>query len=72
MDQRPLTPEEIAKLRELLPVAEIVRREAEYQVAWRLVASRGKSIVVWVAGLIAAILIVREAVIRAWQAFIGG
>lgn len=72
MDERPLTPEEIAQLRALLPVAEIVRKEAEYQAAWRLVLTRWKAIVVWLAAFIAACIVIWNAAKNGWTHLIGG
>ena len=72
MPDDPLTPDEIAKLRALLPVAEIVRKEAEYQAAWRLVLTRWKAIVVWIAAFVAAIIVIRDFALKSWQGFVGG
>jgi hypothetical protein len=72
MTEQPLTPEEIAKLRALLPVADKVREEAEFNIAWRLVVSRGKAIVVWVAALIAAVIVIWNAAKHGLQNMLGG
>jgi hypothetical protein len=71
-EPQPLTPEEIAKLRALLPVAEIVRQEAEYQAAWRLVLTRWKAVIVWLAAFIAAVIVIWNAAKHGWQSFTGG
>ena len=60
MSTEPLTLEEIGKLRALLPVADQLRQEAEYHLAWRLVLARWKAIVIWVATLVAAVVIILE------------
>jgi hypothetical protein len=72
MDDRPLTPAEIEKLRALLPVAEIVRQEAEYQAAWRLVLGRWKAVVIWIAAVIAAVILIRDFALKTWTGFVGG
>jgi len=72
MDSQPLTPEEIAKLRALIPVAEKLREEAEFNIAWQLVKSRGRSIILGLAAVVAAVLVIWTAVKNGWQALIGG
>ena len=42
MSQQPLSDEEIAKLRELLDVAEVVRRGFEMRGRWRMIARAGE------------------------------
>lgn len=72
MSQQPFTDEEIAKLRELLDVAEVVRKEAEYKAAVRLVLSTWKTAVVWVGGFVAAILLLRDQIRMLWTGITGG
>jgi hypothetical protein len=66
------TPEEIAKLRELLEVAETVKAEAEYKMALRLVLSTWKRVVIGLAAILGAILLLREQIRSLWHWFIGG
>ena len=72
MSQYPFTDDEIAALRELLDVAEVVRKEAEYKAAVRLVLSTWKTAVVWVGGTIAAILLLRDQFRMFWTGLTGG
>lgn len=67
MPPEPLTDDEIAKLRTLLPYAEIVREEAEYDAAVRLLIRRWKSIVVGIAAVVAALAVIASAVRTYWQ-----
>jgi ferric-dicitrate binding protein FerR (iron transport regulator) len=62
MGREPLTPEEIEKLRALLPYAEAVRSEAEYDAAKRLVMRRWKGMVIAMAALAGALVVL-------WQHF---
>lgn len=62
MEQQPLTPEEIAKLRTLLPFADTIKAEAEYTAARRIVIRTWKQAVVSIAALIGALLILRDQV----------
>lgn len=71
MSQEPLTPEEIAKLRTLIPYAEVVREEAEYDAAVRLLIKRWKSIVIGLAAIIAALGVIGAAVRTYWQHLAG-
>lgn len=54
MPDDPLTPEEIAKLRSLLPYADAVREEAEYDAAVRLILRRWKGMVIALAAVVGA------------------
>jgi hypothetical protein len=65
MSDEPLTPEEIAKLRALLPYAEIVRSEAEYDAAVKLLVRRWKGMIVTLAAVVAAVVVL-------WQHFKAG
>jgi hypothetical protein len=56
MPDDPLTPEEIAKLRTLLPYAEAVRQEAEYDAAVRLILRRWKGMVIALAAVVGAVI----------------
>jgi hypothetical protein len=66
-----LTPQEIAKLRLLLPYAEAVSEEAEYHAAVRLLLRRWKGIVIWLAAVIAAGVAVGQHIKAAIQTFLG-
>lgn len=71
MSQQPLTDEEIAKLRDLLAVAEIVKAEAEYKAAVQLVLRTWKGAVVAAAAFIGALLLLREQLRALWTWFVG-
>jgi len=71
MDQTPLTEDEIQQLRELLKVAEVVKEEAEYKAAVRLVMQTWKRVVIGLAAFIGAILILRDQLRALWQWFMG-
>lgn len=60
MGQEPLSPDEIEKLRTLLPLVDTIRDEAEYTAARRIVLRTWKQAVVGLAALIGALLILRE------------
>lgn len=60
MDHDQLTPEEIEKLRTLLPLVDIIRAEAEYTAARRIVLRTWKQAVVSLAAIIGAGLILRD------------
>jgi hypothetical protein len=66
-----LTPQEIAKLRLLIPFAEAVSEEAEYHAAVRLLLRRWKGIVVGSAALVAAGVALGGHIKAAIQAFLG-
>ena len=71
MDQQPFTEEEVQQLRELLKVAEVVKEEAEYKAAVRLVMQTWKRVVIGLAAFIGAILILRDQLRALWQWFMG-
>lgn len=60
MDHDQLTPEEIEKLRTLLPLVDTIRAEAEYTAARRIVLRTWKQAVVSLAAIIGAGLILRD------------
>jgi hypothetical protein len=66
-----LSPEEIAKLRLLIPFAEAVSEEAEYHAAARLLMRRWKGIVIGVAAVLAAGVAVGQHIKAAIQHFLG-
>ena len=72
MSQQPFTDDEIAKLRDLLEVAEVVKKEAEYKAAVKLVLGTWKTAVVWIGGFIAAILLLRDQIRAIWAGIVGG
>jgi hypothetical protein len=72
MPDEPLTPEEIAKLRALIPVADKVREEAEFSIARQLVLSKGKAFVVWVAAFIGGVIVIYSAIKNGLQNMLGG
>jgi hypothetical protein len=65
MGYEPLTPEEIAKLRALIPYAEVVREEAEYDLAVKLLIRRWKGMIIALAAVVAAVVVL-------WQHFKAG
>ena len=71
MPPEPLTDEEIAKLRLLLPYAEVVRAEAEYDAARRLVIRRWKGMVIALAALVGAIMMLWNQFKAGFQALMG-
>lgn len=70
--EKEFTSEEIQQLRELLTVAEIVKEEAEYRAAMKLVLKTWKNIVLGLAGFIAAGVLLREHLSKFWAWFVGG
>lgn len=66
-----LTPEEIAKLRLLIPVADAVREEAEYNAAVRLLLKRWKGVVIAAAAVVAAIIFLWNHAQAGLRAFLG-
>lgn len=72
MTNQPFTDDEIVKLRELLEVAEVVKKEAEYKAAVRLVLGTWKTAVVWVGGSIAAVMLLRDQIKAIWSGIVGG
>lgn len=71
MDNAPLTDEEIAKIRALLPFADSVREEAEYDAAKKLVLRRWKAMVIGLATIVAAIVLLWNHLKAAIQATLG-
>lgn len=71
MNNAPFTDDEIAKLRDLLEVAEVVKKEAEYKAAVKLVLGTWKTAVVWIGGFIAAVMLLRDQIKAIWTAVVG-
>lgn len=71
MPPEPLTPEEIAKLRSLLPYADAVREEAEYDAAVRLLIRRWKGMIIALAAVVGALVVLWNHVKAGIQALIG-
>jgi hypothetical protein len=67
----PLTPEEIAKLRTLIPYAEAVREEAEYDAAVRLLLRRWKGMIIALAAVVGAFVVLWQHIKAGFQAIIG-
>jgi hypothetical protein len=65
------TPEEIAKLRLLIPYAEAVSKEAEYDAALRLLMRRWKGLVIACGALVAAGVALAQHIKAAIQHFLG-
>jgi len=57
-----LTPEEIATLKTLIPLAKQIEEEAKFSAARRLVLNRYKSGVIWLAAFLGAIILLRSQV----------
>lgn len=55
-----LTDEEVEKLRSLVPVADQIKKEAEYRAAQRLVLATWRQGLIFVSGFIAAAYLFRE------------
>lgn len=72
MNQTPFTEEEVEQLRDLLKVAEVVKEEAEYKAAVRLVMKTWKRVVIGLAAFIGALLLLRDQVRALWTWFMGG
>lgn len=72
MSQPPFTEDEIEQLRDLLKVAEVVKEEAEYKAAVRLVMKTWKRVVIGLAAFIGALLLLRDQVRALWTWFMGG
>lgn len=70
MSGEPLTPEEIDSLRELLTVAKVVKEEAEYKLARRLVLRTWKKVIIALGGAIAFVLVTREQLREMWHWFV--
>jgi hypothetical protein len=71
MPEDPLTREEIAKLRLLLPYAEAVREEAEYDAAVRLLIRRWKGMVIALAAVVGALVVLWQHIKAGFQAILG-
>lgn len=71
MNQTPLTEDEIEQLRDLLKVAEVVKEEAEYKAAVRLVMKTWKRVVIGLAAFIGALLLLRDQMRALWAWFVG-
>lgn len=71
MSQSPFTEDEIEQLRDLLKVAEVVKEEAEYKAAVRLVMKTWKRVVIGLAAFIGALLILRDQLRALWFWFVG-
>ncbi len=72
MSQQPFTEDEIEQLRDLLKVAEVVKEEAEYKAAVRLVMKTWKRVVIGLAAFIGALLLLRDQMRALWTWFMGG
>lgn len=59
-----LTDEEIEAIRKLLPMAEEVRAQAEYRMAQRLVFKTWRQTILAISGLIAAVYILRDQIVK--------
>lgn len=55
-----LTPEEVEKLRTLLPLVDTIKEEAEYTAARRIVLRTWKHAIISIAALIGAFLLLRD------------
>jgi len=55
-----LTPDEIASLKTLIPLAEQIKREAEFSAARRLVLGRYKSAIIGLATFLTAVVLLRD------------
>lgn len=71
MAPEPLSDEEIAKLRLLLPYAETVRAEAEYDAAVRLLIRRWKGMIIALAAVVAAVVVLWQHFKAGMQALVG-
>lgn len=71
MNQQPFSDEEVAELRELLRLSAVVREEAEYKAALRLVIRTWKNVVIGAAAVIGAFLVLREQIKAGWTWFMG-
>lgn len=70
MEDNQLTAEELAQLRRLVPLADIIREEAEYRAAQRLVLRTWKRTVVMIASVLGALILLREQLRTLWHWFI--
>jgi hypothetical protein len=71
MSEDPLTREEIAKLRALLPYADIVREEAEYDAAVKLLIRRWKGMIIALAAVVGALVVLWQHLKAGFQAIMG-
>jgi hypothetical protein len=55
--ENPFTDEEVKKIRALLPYAEVVTAEAEYDAAKKLIIRRWKGIIIGLAAVVGALMI---------------
>jgi len=67
----PFSEEEVKKLRELIEIVEVVKEEAEYRTAVRLVLRTWKNIVIAVGATIGAIILLKDFLHKLWQVFVG-
>ena len=67
MTPQRLTDEEIEKLRSLIPVADVLREEAEYQAAWRLVVHTWKRVVIGIGAAVAFVIVTRDQIRIIWD-----
>lgn len=68
----PFTDDEVEKLRDLISVAETVKSEAEYRAAVRIVLRVWKNLIIGLAAIVGAIVLLREHLVKFWQALVGG
>lgn len=67
-----LTPDEIEKLKSLLPLVDTIREEAEYTAARRIVLRVWKQTVLGIAAFIGAVVMLREQLKAVWHWAVGG
>ena len=67
MTEGPLTPDEIAQVRDLLKYADQVEAEARYKAAVRLVFKTWRGTVVTIGGTIVAVLVLRDQIAAVWD-----
>lgn len=65
---KPLSDDEVAKLRSLVPLADQIKQEAEYRAAQRLVLQTWRQGLIFFSSMIAAIYVFRDQIIN----FFGG
>ena len=65
-----LTDEEIAQLKELLPFAEQLKREAKYRAARRLVLETWRGSIIFYSGLIASVVVFNDQLRLALKQFL--
>ena len=64
MPTRPLSDDEIDKIRLLIPLADEVKTQAEYRIAQRLVFKAWRQTVIALSGFIAAAYLLREQIVK--------